>query len=247
MISIVIWYLFLKKKCEPWPRVGAGVADSPASESANRIPEKIESGFVTRRPVVMTRACVWLHLLEAVWIKGILQGTNEKAADGEIRVCVCVCLASVLMAACCNRISRCRIRLGFRSISSGPPVNTSSSSPSPSPAAALSHAGKWHFISLLSRRGPNAYSIALHVISHKDTLLIPAPLSPPPPLPELKEKGCQHSGARPRPGPWRIKGKLNLTAVNATAIYMQSLRGGGDLILKFPVFFFFWSHMFIES
>lgn len=71
----------------------------------------------------------------------------------------------------------CWIRLGRRSISSGPPSKYIFLKPCrrfpPAGPAALSNGRNGISLASYPRRGPNAYSIALPVISHKDTLLIP--------------------------------------------------------------------------
>lgn len=87
----------------------------------------------------------------------------------------------------------------------------------------------YSFISLLYHGGPSAYSIALRVIPHKDTLLIPA---------WTRGKRLSAHRGPPYTGPWSIKVKLNLTAVNVMAIYMLSIgknKKTSNVLLKFPV------------
>lgn len=110
-------------------------------------------------------------------------------------------------------LSHHSIRLEQRESSSSVPANTSSSSTvialllfsSPTPAclfaavAAARYLMARNGISLACypTQGSDAYSIALVVISHKDTLSIPA--APPPPTWTRGERDCQHSQAPPHP------------------------------------------------
>lgn len=135
----------------------------------------------------------------------------------------------------CGRRSHHSIRLDHRSISSAQPLNASSRNPVSAPHSSPLLSSTWAVAEaayyLMARNGislacypteaSNAYSIALGVISHKDTLLIPVP-----PASHLDRRGKRLSAlSGPSPaGPWRIKVKLNLTAGNAMAIYMQSLK-----------------------
>lgn len=67
----------------------------------------------------------------------------------------------------------------------------------------------WHFILPYYPIKPNAYSITLTVISHKETLSIGV-------LP-VSIENCSVRTEPSTSGAWRIKEKLNLTAVNSQA------------------------------